>query len=200
MHRKTLHILAICTLMCVWSLTSCTPPPPPPSPPTPVAPPPPRPPTPVTPPIGGSISPAEGEQILDTNAQQKRDYWQDKTFDQFKATVYREPFAGGKYIVNGDTPILNDKQLEEFFNTRIKVDTPHPLALSPVGLTVNQVNGVDTVWNSVEKRQLTYCVSSTFGAQRTQVIQAMQAATGAWEAVANVKYMYVAAQDANCTA
>src|SRR5262249_43794986 len=104
-----------------------------------------------------------------------------------------------KYIVNGDTPILNDKQLEEFFE-RIKSDMRHPLGLSSVELSVNQVNGQDTVWNSVNKRQLTYCVSPTFGARHAQVVQAMQAATSAWEAVANVKYAYSAAQDANCTA
>src|SRR5262249_30558486 len=201
MHRKALHIFAICTLTCVCSLTSCTQAPPPPSPPTPVTPPPPpTPPPPVTPAGGAPISPEQGEQILSANAQQKRDYWKDKTFDQFKATVYREPFAGGKYIVNGDTPILNDKHLEEFFNTRIKADMRHPLALSPVELTVNQVNGQDTVWNSVQKRQLTYCVSPSFGAQQAKVIQAIRDATGAWEAVADVKYAYVTAQDANCTA
>lgn len=34
--------------------------------------------------------------------------------------MYREPFAGGKYIVNGDTPIVNEKQLHEFFITQVK--------------------------------------------------------------------------------
>src|SRR5262249_40435510 len=143
MHRKALHLLAICTLTCVCSLTSCTQAPAPPSPPSPVAPPtPPSPLPPATPAVDTRISPEQGEQILGANAQQKRDYWKDKTFDQFKATVYHERFAGGKYIVNGDTPVLNDKQLEEFFNTRIKADMRHPMALSRgVELTVNQVNG-----------------------------------------------------------
>lgn len=190
MQRKALHILAICTLMWGVALTSCTPPQTPPSPPKPSE----------TRPIGGPISPEEGQDILADNAQRKRDYWKDKTFEQFKATVYREPFEGGKYIVNGDTPILNDKQLEEFFATRIKGDMRHPLAFSAVELVVNQLNGQDTIWNNVAKRQLTYCVSSNFGNRRAQVVQAIQDATRAWEAVADVKYLYTAAQDANCTA
>jgi hypothetical protein len=41
------------------------------------------------------------------------------TFDEFKGTVYREPFEGGKYIVNGDTPIANDKQLLEFYEKKV---------------------------------------------------------------------------------
>jgi serine protease len=195
MPRKALHMLSICTLTCVLGLTSCTP-----IQPSPIQPPPSPPQPSDTRPVGEPISPEEGQQILAENAQRKRDYWKDKTFDQFKATVYREPFEGGKYIVDGDTPILNDKQLEEFFETRIKGDIRHPLALSPAELTIATLNGQDIAWNSVEKRQLTYCVSPSFGNRHTAVVQAIQAATGAWEAVANVKYMYTAAQDANCTA
>ena len=198
MERKALHIiLAICTLTWVLGLTSCTPTPiqPSPEPLKPIDP------KPVDPrPVGERISPEEGQRIMGENAQRQRDYWKDKTFEQFKATVYREPFEGGKYIVNGDTPILNDKQLEEFFETRIKGDTRHPLALSPAELVLATVSGQDAAWNSVEKRQLTYCVSTGFGNRHPAVIQAMQVAAGAWEAVANVKYSYAAAQDADCTA
>jgi hypothetical protein len=35
------------------------------------------------------------------------------TFEEFEASVYREPFPDGVYIVNGDTPIANEKLLRE---------------------------------------------------------------------------------------
>src|SRR5688572_26970790 len=51
---------------------------------------------------------------MKTTSAKKRDYWKDKTFEEFERSVYREPWSGGKYIVDGDTPIADKKQLQEF--------------------------------------------------------------------------------------
>ncbi len=145
------------------------------------------------------ISPEQGKQILSDNAKQKRDEWKAKTFQEFKAQTYKEPFEGGKYIVNGDTPILNEKLLQEFFETQIK----EPISSDGrprVKLTVHQVNGQDAVWNSIEKRQLTYCVSKTFGTNYDQMVSDMLAAGGAWEAVGAVDFIHLAGEDDSCTA
>jgi serine protease len=191
MERKALHVLlALCTLSCVLGFASCT------SVPTNTSPAKPVPPS----PVGERISPEDGQRILAENAERRREAWKGKTFEEFKATVYREPFEDGKYIVNGDTPILNDKQLEEFFDMRIKGGVRPPLALMPAELVIHQVNGQDAAWNSVERRQLTYCVSPSFGNRHATVVQAMQAATGVWQAVADVQYRYIPVQDTNCTA
>ncbi len=48
---------------------------------------------------------------LDENAAQSRQAWRGKGFDAFEKSVYLEPFEGGKYIVNGDTPIASRKRL-----------------------------------------------------------------------------------------
>ena len=148
---------------------------------------------------GPKNSPEQGMEILSDNAKAKRDAWKDKTFEEFKSQVYQEPFEGGKYIVNGDTAIVDEKHLQEFFETRIKEEF-QPATGGPVKLTVHQVNGQDAVWNSTEKRQLTYCVSTSFGNQYGQMVADMQAATGAWEAVANVDFIHVGGQDGSCTA
>ncbi len=148
---------------------------------------------------GPKNSPDQGKQILSDNAKQKRDEWKTKTFEEFKAQTYKEPFEGGKYIVNGDTPILNEKLLQEFFETRIK-ESISPVEGGRKKLTVHQVNGQDAVWNSIEKRQLTYCVSKTFGTNYNQMVSDMQAAGGAWEAVATVDFIHVAGEDDSCTA
>jgi len=191
MERKAFQtFLLICTLTCIFGLASCTAIRTTSSTPKPTD----------NKPVLERVSPEVGERVLAENAQRKRDFWKNKTFDQFKATVYREPFEGGKYIVNGDTPVLNEKQLAEFFETRVKSDDRHPLSLSPAELAVYSLNGTDIVWNSVDKRKLTYCVSTNFGNRRADVVKAMQEATGAWEAVADVRFTYTAAQDASCTA
>ena len=149
--------------------------------------------------LGPKNSPEEGKEILAKNAEAKRTAWKDKTFAEFQAQVYKEPFEGGKYIVNGDTAIVDEKHLQEFFETRIKEDF-QPATGGPMKLTVHQVNGQDAVWNSMEKQQLTYCVSTTFSSHYNQMVADMQVATGAWEQVANVDFIHVGGQDANCTA
>jgi hypothetical protein len=139
---------------------------------------------------GHRVSPEQGQILLEDNAKAQREAWKEKTFEEFKAQTFKEPFEGGKYIVNGDTPILDEKRLKEFFD-RIQ---------GRAGLTINQVNGQDTSWNSVEKRQLTYCVSTTFGQNYDTMVADIKAAADAWEAVSAVDYIHVAGEDASCSA
>ena len=37
------------------------------------------------------------------------------SFEEFLADTYKEPWEGGVYIISGDTPIENVKQLEELY-------------------------------------------------------------------------------------
>ncbi|MGH8658665.1 MAG: matrixin family metalloprotease [Gammaproteobacteria bacterium] len=141
----------------------------------------------------------QAKDFLKTAAEQDREKFKDLSFDAFKAKVYREPFAGGKYIVSGDTPIVNEKQLQEFFVTQVKqkpVSQPTELMRE---LIVHQVGGLDAVWNSAKKRQLSYCVSQGFGPRHANVVAAMAAAGDAWGAVADIDYIHVAQEDDNCT-
>ncbi len=150
-----------------------------------------------------AISPEEGKEILKETAQTRRAAWENRSFAEFEASVYREPFKGGKYIVNGDTPILDRKELNEFFEQMIVAGEPPTTQLladtANAELIVNTANGLDTVWNSTDKRRLTYCVSTRFNNRHNAVVNAMASATGAWEAVADVDFDHIAAQDANCT-
>lgn len=122
------------------------------------------------------------------------------SFEEFEATVYKEPFEGGKYIVNGDTPIIDRKQLEEFFQRQIRNEPEQPPEGGMVQLIVHQVGGLDAVWNSMQKTALTYCVSTGFGARHGTVVAQMAAATQAWEEVAQVDFVHASGQDASCTA
>ena len=55
---------------------------------------------------------------INKNAREARREWQNKSFEEFEKSVYKEPGEGGKYIVSGDTAISGRKRLEEFFETR----------------------------------------------------------------------------------
>lgn len=120
-----------------------------------------------------------------------------QTFEEFEASTYREP-GGGKYIVDGDTPIDDIKHLEEFFETKVK--KMHRSGHSMGELIVNQSGGVDTVWNDTEKQNISYCVSSGFGSNYNEVVDAMESAVGAWEAAADINFVHDTSHDSNCTA
>jgi hypothetical protein len=120
--------------------------------------------------------------------------WQGKTFEEFKASVYKEKFPGGKYIVNGDTAIADEKQLREFFEEKV---LQHNDTESDGRLITSPVHGI---WSNASKKKLTYCVSDAFGERKAKVVMDMVTATGAWESVADVKYSHVEAQDAACLA
>ncbi|MFO0676608.1 MAG: M57 family metalloprotease [Polyangiaceae bacterium] len=110
------------------------------------------------------------------------------TFEQFEARAFREPETG-IYIVDGDTPVLDVKLLHEFYDRLER----------PGALIVDRQGGVDSKWTDTQKTNISYCVSSRFNANKARVVQAMADATGAWEAAANVKFVYASAQDSNCT-
>jgi hypothetical protein len=114
------------------------------------------------------------------------------SFEEFEAATYLEDFEGGVYIVNGDTPIVDIKALEEFY---------HSVYDKGSGLIVHRSGTLDAKWNDTQKLNLTYCISNSFGSNKTKVVQAMEAATtNGWEQVANVNFVYASAQDGSCTA
>lgn len=133
------------------------------------------------------------EQTLADNADRSRRMRAALSFEDFKATVYREPFEGGKYIVNGDTTIASDKELLEFYEKNV-------MPKQTTKLVLDQASGMDNKWNQTQKKNLKYCVSSTFGNRHADVVQQMANATQAWEDVAAVDFIYDASQDATCTA
>jgi len=113
------------------------------------------------------------------------------TWEEFLASTYQEPWEGGMFIVNGDEPIANEKQLREFYDRLYGGET----------LIVNRVGSLDDRWNDTQKLNLTYCVSDSFGSHKSQVLDALVAATdNGWETAANVNFIHVAAQDSSCTA
>ncbi|WP_051906432.1 matrixin family metalloprotease [Methylomarinum vadi] len=149
---------------------------------------------------GNKVSPAEGKRVTRENAHQARMAWKDKSFEEFEASVYKEPFPGGKYIVNGDTPIANEKLLREFFEQEIQQGEQPASLQSPRSLIVNTQNGSDTIWSASKKLHLDYCVSRSFGNHYDAVVADMKAAGEAWSQVADVKFVHLSAHDDNCTA
>ncbi|MEO8705891.1 MAG: M57 family metalloprotease [Kofleriaceae bacterium] len=110
------------------------------------------------------------------------------SFEEFRDSVQRET-GTNYYIVDWDRVLKNDDELREFWSH-----------LQQGALAIFN-NGTDIKWTETQKINLTYCVGATFGARKQQVIDAMAAATeNGWEKFANVNFIHVVGEDANCTA
>ena len=111
------------------------------------------------------------------------------SFAEFKAKTYREPTTG-LYVLDWDTPVSGDEELYRIWE-----------ATQQGALAVMTEGGVDVKWDATQKKNLTYCVSNGFGANKQTVIDAMKAASDTgWEKLADINFVYVPAQDTNCTA
>ncbi len=114
---------------------------------------------------------------------------QGMTWEEFLSVVYQEPDTG-VFIADGDTTFTSEKALREFYEQNVKNGQ----------LILHTAGGTDAKWSDTQKKNITYCVSTTFGTNYTAAVNAMAAAAGAWEQAGNVDFVYVSAQDGNCTA
>ncbi|NOJ98269.1 hypothetical protein D7W82_36100 [Corallococcus sp. CA049B] len=117
------------------------------------------------------------------------------TWEEFQANAYREPWEGGKIIVNGDEALDSEEELKAYFHNVVEAQ----LGKSQDGLAVYYIGG-DIKWSSTQKLNLTYCISNNFGTNKTKMVNAMASATAAWQATANVKFVYLSQYDSACTA
>ncbi|WP_338868361.1 M57 family metalloprotease [Myxococcus stipitatus] len=110
------------------------------------------------------------------------------TFEEFRAQTNQET-ESGLFIVDGDIAV-DEQGLRDFYETSVRSGQ----------LIINQANRVDTKWTDTQKLNLTYCVSkATFGTRYAEMVQAMNAATAAWEAAAKVNFVHLSQYDTNCT-
>ncbi len=114
------------------------------------------------------------------------------SFEEFLAQTYKEPWEGGVYIYNGDTPASSIDELKEAHRQMVEQQQ---------GLAINLLSGgVTDNWGASQKLNLRYCIGSSFGTRKTDIVNAMNAAAAAWEQYAQVDFIYASDQDANCTA
>ena len=116
------------------------------------------------------------------------------TFREFEASAYRD--SDRQYIVNGDEAIKNKADLRSYYDKMVSSEDGQS---HEAGLVVNTVYGTDDVWSSSQARNLTYCVSTKFGSQQANVINAMNQGTALWESASpGVNFVYVSSANSNC--
>jgi len=133
----------------------------------------------------GTVIPAAGAATPDDNTDVP-------SYQEFAASTYRD--VDGSYIVNGDEVLSNQSQLRTFYEKMVGPETPLD------GLIVNTVNGADDRWSDAQVGDLTYCVSTAFGARHDDVVNAMASGAALWEAASSkIDFVYVSSADGNCT-
>ena len=115
------------------------------------------------------------------------------SFQEFKAATFQD--VGGQYVVNGDETIATTQELRDYYDSMVgSKDTDSQ------SLVINTVGGADDTWSATTARNLTYCVSDRFGADKAAMVSAMQSGAGQWEAASSgVNFTYVPSADASCT-
>jgi hypothetical protein len=117
------------------------------------------------------------------------------SFAEFKAATFQD--ADGQYIVNGDEPIANLKELRQYYDRMVAADDKGDGSAS---LVVNQDGGGDDVWSASQVGNLTYCVSTAFGSDYGVVADAMAAGAALWEGASSaVDFVHVPSADSSCT-
>lgn len=117
------------------------------------------------------------------------------TFSEFESATYQD--ADRQYVVNGDEPVPSRGALREFYEGMIGTAPGKTL---DQGLVVNTVNGRDDKWSATQVGNLTYCVSTRFGADHAAVVSAMAQGAALWESASSaVDFVHLAAHDGNCS-
>ena len=112
------------------------------------------------------------------------------SFEDFVEQTNRESFENGVFIVDKDIPVLNEKQLREIYEQQVA---------DGAGLIVENLGGQPSVWPESQQRALTYCINDNFGELKPRIVAALDWAGGLWEAAADVDFIYLPEEDANCT-
>lgn len=118
------------------------------------------------------------------------------SYQQFKAETFVD--TDSQFIVNGDEPVTSDGGLRQFYDDMVR-DKQTGRKIDD-GLVVNTVSGRDDKWSQAQVGNLTYCVSTKFGADYARTVQAMADGAAQWEAAsAAIDFVHVPSQDASCT-
>jgi hypothetical protein len=118
------------------------------------------------------------------------------TFEQFRAWVH--PDAEGRFVVDGDIAIYSEQGLQTFYQQALEQHFKERsgekgLGISTENLLVNTVDGVDDVQTRANRFDLTYCVSSSFGANYDTVVSTLDIAARSWADRIGVRHHFVSA-------
>jgi hypothetical protein len=126
------------------------------------------------------------------------------TWEDYRA-LSTKTFEGREIrVIQGDIPVSLEELRSEYERLLENTEAHNqnletPVATTQRPCTVNQVNDQDDVWTAAQAANLTYCISTDFGANHARMVAEMAQAAQDLEAVGYYDFRHVSRQDANCT-
>ena len=123
------------------------------------------------------------------------------SYDEFKERyigVSVDPDGVEHMLYDWDQPLQSEDQVLRLYDAYLAA-TVGGETMSEATANTN-IYGQAVRWNAATAQNLTYCISNSFGARKTAVVNAMSAATAAWNSATNgrVRYVYQSQYDASC--
>jgi hypothetical protein len=123
------------------------------------------------------------------------------SYDDFKNQFIASSTApdGTEHLVyDWDLPLDSQAQLDTLYATYVQAKTGGETVSEATANT--NIYGQAIIWNAATAANLTYCVSNSFGARKSDVVPAMTTAGAAWNSATNgrVRYVYQSQYDASC--
>ena len=119
------------------------------------------------------------------------------SWEAFRAAAAREPFPPYRFIVDGDIVLPDEQELRQHYQAWLAQEYSS-VADHGSELTVRRVLGADVLWSTTDRRNLTYCISNSFGTDKAALVTAMDLATRSWSDLIGVKFIYRSSEDAAC--
>lgn len=116
--------------------------------------------------------------------------------DSQLAAGHLVPLKGGGFMLEGDIFLADRSQLREYYRRYVSGVASAGLG---AGLLIKKKSAEsNNLWHPLVKRNLTYCVSNTFGSRKAEVVNGMWQAGRAWESRIDVRFIYKPEHDAAC--
>lgn len=143
--------------------------------------------------FAGALATAACAEVLDDEAASA------PSWEEYRRAASREFEGETFYVANGDLRVTL-AELRQDYDRKLAAlrEGDSGIAQTEQPSTVNQVGGIDDLWPVSMRRDLTYCVSDEFGANKARTIAEMAQATRDWERFGNFRFRYVPAHDASC--
>lgn len=116
------------------------------------------------------------------------------SFEEFRAQVHQDP--EGVFVVDGDIPVRSEQGLRDFYAQALaahedEIAAKDGLGVARENLLVNTVGGADDLQPLADRFDITYCVTTDFGANYGTVVTQLDLAARSWSDILGVRYRFV---------
>lgn len=142
----------------------------------------------------GVVAPAVAHSAPSEEAAPALDAMQKPSWEEFESETHVD--SDGQYIVDGDIPIADEKELREFYEA-MPWDS-HESHIADLLANKND-RGRPKLWSKEHVGNLTYCVSDKFGDLKETIVDATASGAANWEdASPAIDFRYLPGEDADC--